>query len=1227
MAKIPPIEVPIRFTIVGEDGPELVIALDGSDRSRQIMGGVFANELAALLELKLEQGQTFAADMDGVIITVEPTPEQKDAIAQPGGEPAERLHITLAYLGAVDGDLDREAIEEAVADVAGHFPPLEGEVSGLGSFGKDGTEGITLGLVDAPGLGRLRQNLIDRLKEGGVEIVEEHDFQPHITLNYGPIPDGATPVGLPLSLNSLTLRWGAEIVDVGLVGPTEEELAVAEETPSGEDEEMAPVVVAVFDIVEDSEDCAERSDGEATVALVDPESGEIISCHVSVEEAQAALDLLIEAMDDLEEDAHHDEDEETSQVSPEQWASILEFMEAVATDLAERSDADFAAIAAHDSPTSTESWDGPANEKSVTSPSDESYFGDIYAWRDDEADTEVKAAYRFIHHFVGEDGSAGAASTVACSTGIGVLNGGRGGTTIPDSGREGVYEHLAAHLRDADLEPPELMSADDAAVVALAVQEGVQIDPSDHEFMAGIVTIYRAENAVEAADETLDVSVSEFGALPSHDTPTVNPPTFQGWNGEEAEKRVRSGEDVSYYGKMFAWRDEDRDPSSKGSYKFIHHEVDQQGTPGAAVMWATHSAIAVIDDSSIPTADYKGVYNHLARHLRDGGVVVPELGEAKPIEDVESAIREMRAQWFARVAELAAKRDVAELGDGELIGEIVHRWVEQSQSSMTPELQEELEVELGLKDEETQELASDVVIEAAVGDEEDTDTPGADPDELEEGIVVEGDFSDGEFEWEGVLIVEGLPSGDGRQIDQGALIWRELPLPLMLQTINAEGHDGAVIAGSIHEIERVGQEIVGRGFFDSGDDGQSAKRLITEGTMRGVSADIDKVKIEFQDPSGGEVDPLDAMLGGVDALQVLIEGRIMGATLTPFPAFQEAQVRVIDATAAADDEALVASGYEAGDVWRVPSLLKIALRGESVQHLDIEALVASGAAVDFQIPVHPPTSWFELEGMDSPEEFQVFADGRVYGLIARWGSCHIGFSDRCVSVPRTKNNFSAFHKPGVLTEEGDQVLCGPIYMDTVHPNLRLVASDAEAHYADTGCAVADVHLYENEWGIVAAGAVRSSAAPAQVQALRGSDVSPDWRKLNKNLEVVGLLAVNLSGFIVQDSLVASAGRNPQGVFDSVSGDLQSLVAAGMVQHRAVKVDSLKDEVAELRAEIDELRSVLRPIRAERVAARLLAMSASVDHHVATTKVEPEEAATEEVEELASEEAACPCGDV
>lgn len=114
------------------------------------------------------------------------------------------------------------------------------------------------------------------------------------------------------------------------------------------------------------------------------------------------------------------------------------------------------AIASHSTETTDAAWDGPANEARVRSGEDLAYYRQIYAWRDPEGDAAVKSSYRFIHHMVSQGGEPGAANVRACSTGIGVLNGGRGGTTIPDADREGVYSHLARHIRDADLEPPEL---------------------------------------------------------------------------------------------------------------------------------------------------------------------------------------------------------------------------------------------------------------------------------------------------------------------------------------------------------------------------------------------------------------------------------------------------------------------------------------------------------------------------------------------------------------------------------------------------------------------------------------------------------------------------------------------------------------------------------------------------------------------------------------------------
>lgn len=106
------------------------------------------------------------------------------------------------------------------------------------------------------------------------------------------------------------------------------------------------------------------------------------------------------------------------------------------------------------------SWDGPAAKKNLKADGDAAYYRSAFAWVDPDKDATQQGSYRFIHHNVSADGTVSAANLTACTTGIGVLNGGRGGTTIPDGDRQGVYDHLAAHITTAGNEPPELKSGE-----------------------------------------------------------------------------------------------------------------------------------------------------------------------------------------------------------------------------------------------------------------------------------------------------------------------------------------------------------------------------------------------------------------------------------------------------------------------------------------------------------------------------------------------------------------------------------------------------------------------------------------------------------------------------------------------------------------------------------------------------------------------------------------------
>ena len=163
------------------------------------------------------------------------------------------------------------------------------------------------------------------------------------------------------------------------------------------------------------------------------------------------------------------------------------------------------AVGSHSTATSTSSWDGPANEKRLPAELTDAIGRAAYAWKDPDGDASTKAAWKFIHHEVDADGKPGAANVQACRTGIGVLNGGRGGTVIPEGDQRAVYNHLAKHLRDADEDVPEF--------------SGKSASRGEQKSAVSLKAVDEAEGRVTAVFSTLDVI--------DHDGDVTRPGAFE----------------------------------------------------------------------------------------------------------------------------------------------------------------------------------------------------------------------------------------------------------------------------------------------------------------------------------------------------------------------------------------------------------------------------------------------------------------------------------------------------------------------------------------------------------------------------------------------------------------------------------------------------------------------------------------------------------------------------
>lgn len=106
-----------------------------------------------------------------------------------GGEAAEGLHLTLAYIpkAAELGDMGIGAVLGTVATLTRDLPPIEGRFSGVGRFDaseqSDGKD-VFVALFDSPKLNTIRETIYQGLHASGIMPSQAHGYQPHTSLMF-----------------------------------------------------------------------------------------------------------------------------------------------------------------------------------------------------------------------------------------------------------------------------------------------------------------------------------------------------------------------------------------------------------------------------------------------------------------------------------------------------------------------------------------------------------------------------------------------------------------------------------------------------------------------------------------------------------------------------------------------------------------------------------------------------------------------------------------------------------------------------------------------------------------------------------------------------------------------------------------------------------------------------------------------------------------------------------
>jgi 2'-5' RNA ligase len=138
------------------------------------------------------------------MVALYPTSAEAATLAPAGGNPAETMHVTMVFLGDA---ADMKAAARAVGSVTGSTAPLSGTIGGVGMF-MEGPDGYPLlAIPDVVGLAKLRTDLIDALAEENITPASEHDWVPHMTLDYVADPSFPDPsvIGAKLTFDQLSL--------------------------------------------------------------------------------------------------------------------------------------------------------------------------------------------------------------------------------------------------------------------------------------------------------------------------------------------------------------------------------------------------------------------------------------------------------------------------------------------------------------------------------------------------------------------------------------------------------------------------------------------------------------------------------------------------------------------------------------------------------------------------------------------------------------------------------------------------------------------------------------------------------------------------------------------------------------------------------------------------------------------------------------------------------------
>lgn len=357
-----------------------------------------------------------------------------------------------------------------------------------------------------------------------------------------------------------------------------------------------------------------------------------------------------------------------------------------------------------------------------------------------------------------------------------------------------------------------------------------------------------------------------------------------------------------------------------------------------------------------------------------------------------------------------------------------------------------------------------------------------------------------------------VPSDDGRVIVE-TLGWREPPLPFMASD-SEMGHGDAIHVGTLTDFATQtfdGVEWVTATLeYDNDADATEFERLANDQGFRFVSIHMSKARwapvVRNDDGTWTEVT--------ADNVDQLVEERGAGILDDVYDGYFDAEIGMatqVGMPAFADAAIDVTAGQPAA--------------GNNTDDDDDDDEMSGDTIVASMNLARPPAEWFTNPELDGPTGVTVIDDGRVFGHLALWNTCHTGYRGQCVTVPDNPD-YSLFMQCAVTDDAGTEHRVGPLVVDEGHAPVEWSVPRAMTHYSSTALVAAYVTVGHDEHGVWVAGAVSPNATDGMIETLRRHPLSGDWRTTDTGeYALIAAVSVNAPGFAVRPRVMVAAGAD------------------------------------------------------------------------------------------------------